>query len=100
MRVLVAIVLAIICSAGAVAGELSDCRASARGKGGKLIRPGDSERRAWEALGKPDRIVQLQTRSGGAVGQEWVYYDEGYNASTTRVAVSRGKVTRVCIFSD
>ena len=62
--------------------------------GNALLRVGDSEGRVMQVTKRPpDRIVQLENRFGGAVGERWVYYDQnGANPRTVSFVLSGGKV--------
>ena len=59
---------------------------------GRLITDGDGPGKVIEVAGKPDRIVQLETKFGGAVGDRWEYYRDG---KTLMITFHNGKVTSI-----
>ena len=62
--------------------------------GGRLVTTGDGEGvgKVIDVAGKPDRIVQLETTYGGAVGERWEYYRDG---KTLMIELYAGKVTSI-----
>ena len=60
--------------------------------GGRLITTGDGAGKAMDVAGKPDRIVQLETKYGGAAGERWEYYRDG---KTLMIEFHAGKVTSI-----
>ena len=77
-----------------VAAEASCNLSSARLSAG-LVKVGDSERRVIQS--DPDRVVQLETREGGAAG---IRYDFHLRGQTLQVYVRAGRVVRVCRLRD
>jgi hypothetical protein len=59
---------------------------------GKLITDGDGPGKVMQVAGKPDRIVQLETKYGGAAGERWEYYRDG---KTILIEFHGGKVTSI-----
>ena len=59
---------------------------------GKLITSGDGPGKVIQVAGKPDRVVQLETEYGGAVGERWEYYRDG---KTIQIAIYDGKVRSI-----
>ncbi|MEN8720458.1 MAG: hypothetical protein ABF296_09380 [Oceanococcaceae bacterium] len=78
----------------AAAGE-PQCTGSLR-VGSKLLRPGDDATRAWDLLGKPDRVVDLTNRFGVVLAHRWHWRRGGYNARTIRATIERGQVVEIC----
>jgi hypothetical protein len=60
--------------------------------GSRVLVEGDSMARVFEVAGKPDRIVQLENKFGGAVAERFEYYRDG---KTISVTVSGGRVQRI-----
>jgi hypothetical protein len=60
--------------------------------GGRLVTTGDGTGKVIDVAGKPDRIVQLETKYGGAVGERWEYYRDG---KTLMIELHAGKVTSI-----
>lgn len=58
-----------------------------------VVAVGDSAGSVIQKAGRqPDRIVQLQNRFGGAVGERWEYY---LNGKQVNIELSGGKVTDI-----
>ena len=77
-----------------VAAEASCNLSSARLSAG-LVKVGDSERRVIQS--EPDRVMQLETRKGGAAG---IRYDFHQRGQTLQIYVRGGRITRVCRLRD
>lgn len=60
--------------------------------GSRVLVEGDSMARVFEVAGKPDRIVTLENKYGGAVAERFEYYRDG---KTIMVTVQGGKVIRI-----
>lgn len=60
--------------------------------GSRLVTTGDGAGKVMEVAGKPDRIVQLETKYGGAAGERWEYYRDG---KTIMIEFHQGKVTSI-----
>ena len=75
------------------------CDGTVRGKNG-LVKTGDTEGRIMKALGKPDRFVPFENKYGAYRGEEWIWYDTGFNPRTIRVIVSGTKAIAVCESKD
>lgn len=60
--------------------------------GGRLITDGDGPGKVIDVAGKPDRIVQLETKFGGAAGERWEYYRNG---KTLTITFKEGKVVSI-----
>jgi len=73
----------------------SSCNISSVRLGYTLLKTGDSERRVIQS--EPDRVVQLETRDGGAAG---IRYDFHLRGQTVQVYVRAGRITRVCRVRD
>lgn len=92
MKKAIVLILALLIAAPAVADAI-------RIKG-KVISEGDSVGEVRKRLGKPDNIVQLENRFGGAVGQRYEYYIGGYNPKTVLIYISQGRVQHAEIVND
>ena len=77
-----------------VAAEASCNLSSARLSAG-LVKVGDSDQRVVRS--NPDRVVQLETREGGAAG---IRYDFHLRGQTLQIYVRAGRVVRVCRLRD
>ena len=65
--------------------------------GNRLIQPGDSEAHVLRVAGEPDRIVVLETASGGATGGRWTWYEveDPYHDRSLVIRMRRGKVSTI-----
>lgn len=90
MRIFSVLFIVLVLVAGSAWGQSVQCRSSERFDGA-LVRVGDSERRVIEA--EPDRVVQVETRQGGAAGYRLDFYKRG---RTVQVYVRHGLVVRIC----
>jgi hypothetical protein len=59
---------------------------------GRLVTTGDGAGKVIDVAGKPDRVVQLETKYGGAVGERWEYYRDG---KTLMIEFQAGKVASI-----
>ena len=90
MRTTILAAALLLASAADASCNLSSVRLSAG-----MVKVGDSERRVLES--EPDRVVQLETREGGAAG---IRYDFYLRSKTIQVYVRSGQITRVCRLRD
>ncbi len=86
MRTIILVVLMVMGMAAEASCSLSSARLSTG-----LVKVGDSDRRVIES--EPDRIVQLETRQGGAAGIRYEFYQRG---QTLQIYVQAGRIKRVC----
>jgi hypothetical protein len=88
--------IAIIAAALVLSGAVhATCGLSSARLPAGLVKVGDSDRRVIES--KPDRVVQLETRDGGAAGIRYDFYLQG---QVLQVYVRGGRVSRVCRLRD
>jgi len=90
MRTIVLAVALIFALSAEASCNLSSARLSAG-----LVKVGDADRRVLDS--RPDRVVQLETREGGAAGIRYDFYTRG---QTLQVYVRAGRVTRICRVRD
>lgn len=57
-----------------------------------LVVVGDSVAAVYRTCGEPSRVVQLENRSGGAVGERLEYF---YGRKAVMIVVRGGKVSRI-----
>ncbi|QKK02282.1 MAG: hypothetical protein HND55_06235 [Pseudomonadota bacterium] len=69
----------------------ASCNLSSARLSAGLVKVGDSDRRVIQS--EPDRVVQLETRAGGAAGIRYDFYRRG---QTLQIHVRGGRITRVC----
>ncbi len=69
----------------------ASCNLSSARLSAGMVKVGDSDRRVIQS--EPDRIVQLETRQGGAAGFRYDFYQRG---RTAQIYVQAGRVVRVC----
>ena len=84
MRILLAALLTLAIAGPALADSVNF--------GNRVLSDGDSIGRVYEIAGKPDRVVQLENKFGGATGERLEYYRDG---KTILITVSGGKVLRI-----
>ena len=60
----------------------------------RIIQVGDSEAHVVRVAGPPDRVVTLEARAGGAVGERWTWYDvdDPHNDRSLVVRMRDGRV--------
>ena len=60
----------------------------------RIIQVGDSEAHVVRVAGPPDRIVTLEARAGGAVGERWTWYhvDDPHNDRSLVIRMRDGRV--------
>ncbi len=64
--------------------------------GDKLVRVGDSEAQVLAtAKRSPDRETTLESKYGGAVGQRWVYIEQGHNPRAVTIEIVDGRVSKL-----
>lgn len=90
MRTIVLAVALIFAMAVEASCNLSSARLSAG-----LVKVGDSDRRVLDS--RPDRVVQLETRQGGAAGIRYDFHRQG---QTLQIHVRAGRITRICRVRD
>ena len=84
MRLVMGIVLALVLALPAWAQSVTF--------GSRLVVVGDSVAKVYEVAGKPDRVVQLENRYGGAVAERFEYFRGG---KTIAITVKGSKVVEV-----
>lgn len=84
MRIIVALVLALAFAGPALADSVTF--------GSRVLSSGDSVGRVYEVAGKPDRIVRLENKYGGAMGERLEYYRDG---KTILITITGGKVVSI-----
>lgn len=60
--------------------------------GNRVLAVGDATGKVIEVAGKPDRVVQEESKFGGATGERWEYYRDG---KTIVITLRSSKVTRI-----
>lgn len=60
--------------------------------GNRVLSVGDSVARVYQVAGEPSRIVQLENKHGGAVGERFEYF---IGDKLVRIVVSGGRVTSI-----
>jgi len=65
--------------------------------GNRVLVDGDSVGKAYELLGKPDRIVQLENKFGAAMGERLEWYRNG---KTIQIVVRGGRIASIYESAD
>lgn len=65
--------------------------------GNRVLTDGDSVGKAYELLGKPDRVVQLENKYGASTGERLEWYRNG---KTIQVVVRGGAIVSIYEFSN
>jgi hypothetical protein len=73
----------------------ANCNLSSARLSAGLVKVGDSDQRVVRS--NPDRVVQLETREGGAAG---IRYDFHLRGQTLQIYVRAGRVVRACRLRD
>lgn len=60
--------------------------------GNRVLVDGDSVGKAYELLGKPDRVVQLENKFGAGMGERLEWYRNG---KTIQIIVRGGRITSI-----